>query len=81
MTDTPRRFKDREDYSPDEQLAVQQARHRGEPEPRFETDEYKQARREHLEAGGFEPDGDQQAPTALEDMTPDDHYQRIRREQ
>jgi hypothetical protein len=44
----------REDYTVDEGLAVIQAERRGDPSPRFETDVYKRARREHLEAGGFD---------------------------
>jgi hypothetical protein len=78
MTKTPRRFKERSELTMDEELAVVQAQRRDDPEPKFETDEYRQARREHLEAGGFDADGGE-LETPLEDMTPEDHFNRIRR--
>jgi hypothetical protein len=73
----PRRFKRRDEYTIDEELRHQQAENRGEPIPRFERDEYKQARRQALEESGFEPE-DEPAEKAVEDMTPEEHYQRIR---
>jgi hypothetical protein len=72
------RFKRRGEYTVEEELAVIQAERRGDPSPRFETDEYRQARRDHLEAGGFET-GDDEGRTPLEDMTPEDHFNRMRR--
>jgi hypothetical protein len=75
----PERFKKREDLTVDEQLAAIQAQKRGDPAPRFETDEYRQARREALEAAGLDPDDDAEESMALEDMTPEDHFNRIRR--
>ena len=79
MTEGPRRFKERDELTTDEQLAAIQAQRRGVPEPRFETDEYKSARREHLEAGGFEPDHDDAKPKPVDELSAEEHFQRIRR--
>jgi rRNA maturation protein Nop10 len=81
MTEPPERYKQREDYTMDEEVAAVQAEQRGDPPPRFERDEYRQARREALEDAGLEPEDDAEKPTPLEDMTPEDHFNRIRRKQ
>jgi hypothetical protein len=72
MTETPRRFKEREEYSADEELAAIQPHRRNEPPPRFETDDYKRAHREHLEAGGFESDDDAE-PKPIDEQSVDEH--------
>jgi hypothetical protein len=70
MTDPPRRHKSDEEMTVGDWAAFQRT---GE---RPERDEYRQARREALEAAGLEPDDDAKGPTALEDMTPEDHFAR-----
>lgn len=73
-----RRFKNREELTLDEELVVIQAQRADRPIPRFETDAYKRARREALEEAGLDPgEGD----TGLVDpaeMTPAQHFERIR---
>jgi hypothetical protein len=79
-TTPPQRYKDRADFSVEEELAVVQAERRNEPPPKFETAEYRQARREHLEAGGFDPgDDDAHEPKAAEEMSADEHFQQMRK--
>lgn len=71
----------------DEELGAVQAQRRGEPVPRIETQAYKEAKREALLDAGLEPE-DEPEPKAIEDMslsdleemTPADHVERIRRE-
>jgi hypothetical protein len=62
VTDPPRRYKELEELSVDEL-----AQRRSDPDVRFETDAYRQARREALEGAGLEADDD--APKELEEMT------------
>jgi hypothetical protein len=78
MTEPPERYKSDADLSPAEHAARQQAHHRGKPEPKFETDEYRAARRKALEDAGLEPDRD--PAVDLEDMSPEDHDDARRRE-
>lgn len=63
------RYKSEEELSDDELLAVVRARHAGEPEPKFETAAYKQAKTEALEDAGLEPDADAAEPVPVEDQT------------
>jgi hypothetical protein len=44
-----------------------------------ESEEYERAAREHLAAGGFESDAREPDPKPLEEMTAEDHFDRIRR--
>jgi hypothetical protein len=79
-TTPPQRYKDRADFSVDEELAAVQEDRRGEPPPKFETAEYRQARREHLQAGGFDPgDDDAQEPKPPEEMSADEHFEQMRK--
>lgn len=78
MTDTPKRFNERDELTTDEEVAVQQAEQRGDATPQFQTPAYKAARREHLEAGGFDPDDEDAAPKPVEDLTTDEHFQQMR---
>lgn len=71
MADPPRRHKQPEEMTPADWDQYRRTRQMP------ETDEYRQARREHLRAGGFEADDDPE-DKPLEEMTPEDHYQRIR---
>jgi hypothetical protein len=79
MTDPPRRFKERSELTIDEELATIQAERRGDAPPRFETIEYQRARREHLKAGGFEYEDGDPEPKPIEELSPDEHFQRIRK--
>ena len=78
--DQPRRFKSRDELSIEEEVQVQQAERRGEQTPHFEREEYRDARREAVREAGLEPE---EEPTtgekSLEEMTPDEHFDRIRR--
>ena len=76
---TIRRYKTAEELTGDEHLAQEQARRRGKPVPRFETDEYREARRVALDAAGLsdEPDDDDDKP--IEDRTPDEHLREVQR--
>ena len=68
----PERHKSREEWSVDEIV-----KHDGTGEMP-EADERAAAHREHLTAGGLEAD-DRQAEKPLEEMTAEDHSNRIRR--
>lgn len=74
----PRRFKSREELTGEETLAQIQAERRREQAPKFETDEYKQARRDHLAEGGFEVD-DEPGEKPLEEMSPAEHLTQIQK--
>jgi hypothetical protein len=71
MSDAPERWKKREDYTVDEELAAQQAERRGETF-QVETPEYRKARAEHLRAGGFAEDSPE--PKPIEEMSVDEVY-------
>lgn len=76
----PRRWKSREEYSTDEVLAAMQAANRAEPAPRPETDRYKAHRSEVLRAGGLDDEAAEagERTVALENMTPQQHLDRMR---
>jgi len=50
----PKRYKDVEEYSPAEHEERQQAARQGKPDPKFETDEYRDARAKALARAGLE---------------------------
>jgi hypothetical protein len=77
-SDTPERFKSRDDFSMDEELAMVQAARRGELTPRFERDEYKRFRRDALTEAGLEPDEADAEPVPLEEQTTEEHFDRLR---
>jgi hypothetical protein len=74
-----RRFKNRGELTLDEELAVVQAQRADKPLPRFETDEYRQARREALEDAGLDPGEEDTGPVDPAEMTPAQHFERIRK--
>jgi hypothetical protein len=76
---TPRHYKTVDELTPDEHAQVIAAEHRNEAPPRFETDDYKQARAEALRDAGF--DDDAEDDDALEDMSVEQHLAQIRRHQ
>lgn len=55
----PQRYKSVAEYSPDEHAQRQQALRRDESEPKFETPEYKEARRKALEKAGLADEADE----------------------
>jgi hypothetical protein len=74
----PRRWKTIEELNVGEHVQRMNALRAGDPEPRFEREEYRLARREALDDAGFaDDDADDQA---LEDMTAADHARQIREE-
>jgi hypothetical protein len=78
MTDVPKRFKDDEELGGDELLEVVQAERRGSPRPQFERAEYAAYRADALGAAELHAEADASVPKALEEMSPDDHYEAIR---
>jgi len=78
-----RRYKQVDELSTDEIAQRLQARNRNEQAPRFETSEYKQAKAEALRDAGLEDEAAEYEAASgegqLEDMTVEDHFQRIRR--
>jgi len=74
----PKRYKSLEEFTVGEHVASQQAAARGEPAPRPETAAYKAHRAAILRIGGLEAEADETAEVAPEDMSPAEHYQRIR---
>jgi hypothetical protein len=74
-----RRYKTREELTLDEELAVVQAQRADKPQPRFETAEYRQARREALEDAGLDPGEEDTGPVDPAEMTPAQHFERIRK--
>ena len=77
-----RRYKQVDELSTDEITQRLQARNRNEPEPQFETPEYKQAKAEALRDAGLEDEAAEYEAAGgegqLADMTVEDHFQRIR---
>jgi hypothetical protein len=74
-----RRYKERAELDVEESLAVIRAQRAGEPVPKFETPEYRQARRQALEDAGLEPeDDDSDDERSLDDLSPEEHFQRMR---
>jgi hypothetical protein len=71
-------YKTRDEFTPDEELAFIQAQRAGQPTPRFETDTYREARREALEDAGLDPGEEDTGPIELDEMTVEQHYRRIR---
>jgi hypothetical protein len=86
MTDeVPARYKEPDELSMDEQVAIVQARRADKPTPKFERDAYKCYRRDVLREGGLEGEADELEAEAgggkpLEEMSPGEHLDRIRRE-
>jgi hypothetical protein len=72
MSDAIERWKPRADWTVGEVVSHEQTG------AKPETDEYKQARRDALADAGLDAEGEQ-GDKPLEDMTPEDHFQRIRR--
>lgn len=66
-----------ERYKSDEEMTVGDLVHFQRTGERPERDEYRQARREALEAAGLEVDDGGGPPAELEDMNVDDHARRI----
>jgi hypothetical protein len=71
-------YKTRDEFTPDEELAFIQAQRAGKPLPQFETDAYREARREALEDAGLDPGEGDIGPIALDEMTVEQHYRRIK---
>jgi hypothetical protein len=80
MTDKVRKYKAHDELDPDELLKVVQAQRRGEPTPKFLTDEYRQATSEALTEAGLEPDDESDESKSIEEMSVGDHLARIRKE-
>jgi hypothetical protein len=78
MSDAPPRWKDRSEFTIEEEVAFQQAERRGESF-RVETEAYREARRQALADAGIEPEDPKLEQKPLEEMTPADHLERIRR--
>jgi len=78
----PRRYKDRSEFTTDEVVAAMQASNRGLPEARPETDRYRAHRSEVLRAGGLDDEAAEagERTIALENMTPQQHLDRMRAE-
>jgi hypothetical protein len=72
----PERFKKVEDLSVAEHAERQEAERRGETY-KPETEEFKTFRNKVLIAGGLPPDRVEEIP--LEEMTPEQHFDRMRR--
>jgi hypothetical protein len=84
MTDTPKRYKDEDEYNGDELLAAVQARHRGDDPPKFERKEYRQHKADALREAGLDDEADEleaaaAEPVPLEERTTEEHFDRIRR--
>jgi hypothetical protein len=73
-----KKWKDEEEMTMDELTECVSARRNGKSPPRFKTSEYLQAEREALEDAGLEPDDEGGEDTAVEDMSTDEHYERLR---
>ena len=72
MSDPPLRYADISEYTVEQHVQRLQALKRGEPEPRFEREEYRIARRQALEAAGLADDTPPDELTDPESMTVDD---------
>jgi hypothetical protein len=73
MAEAPQRHKSDDEMTVDDWAQFQRTGKRP------ERDEYREARRMALENAGLESEDAAEGPTALEDMTPEDHFKRIRR--
>jgi hypothetical protein len=73
-----RRYKTREELTLDQELVVIQAQRANGPSPRFETDAYRQARREALEDAELDPGEADTGPVDPAEMTTGQHFERIR---
>lgn len=73
MPEPPEQYKDREDWTVEE--TVENQRTGKQPE----TDEYRAYVRQVHEDAGLDPPESAAEPKPLEDHTPEDHFQRIRR--
>jgi hypothetical protein len=83
MPDPPKRFKEQDELDGDELVKVVQARAANAPQPRFETADYKEYRRDVLREGGLideadELEAEQIEGKPLEEMSPGEHFDRIR---
>lgn len=81
MTEPPKRFLEVTELSVEQLIRREQARKRGEPEPRFESPEYLAAREQLLRERGYEDDAEHPTdePTDLESLSIDDHLSAIRK--
>lgn len=55
----PQRYKSINEYTPDEHAQRQQALRKGDAAPKFETPDYKEARRKALEKAGLADESDE----------------------
>jgi hypothetical protein len=78
MSDKIRRWKRDEELSVEELVQRMQAETRGEPAPQFETPEYIEHRTEALRDAGLDEEADESKPKSIEDLTPAEHYERMR---
>jgi hypothetical protein len=74
MSDTIRRYKDDHEMTPGDWLELAGSGKRS------ERDEYREARRQALEAAGLEPDDDNGPPADIGEWTADDHLNDIRKD-
>ena len=72
-------YKRQSQYDVSGHIAECRDRHRGEPTPRPETDEYIAYRRAVLVAGGLDDEGAEPVETAVAGMSPQEHYDAMRR--
>ena len=82
--DPPTRWKTIEELTVEEHLRRMQAMNRGEPEPQFESETYKAAKRQALAVAGLEPDDDGPPPNPDDYVTVErelEGMQRRRREE
>ena len=74
----PARYKTLEQFTVSEHVARQQAAARGEPAPKPETAAYRAHRAAILRIGGLDDEADEPGEVNPDDMTPDQHYHRMR---
>lgn len=80
---TPTRFKSRDELDVAETTELIQAAHRNQPEPQFETPQYRQHRADVLRENGLSEEADESVDDPigdLEAMSPADHFARMQRE-
>lgn len=76
--EAPRRYLDATELSVEQLIQREQARKRGEPEPRFETPDYIEAKRQLLSDHGFDETDDEQ-PVDVSEWTVEQHIDHISR--
>lgn len=74
----PERYKTDDELSTEEIAQRMAAKQRGESRPRFETDEYREARKQALADAGLD-DVDELDDKPLEDLDVGEHFDRLRR--